>query len=378
MSRIADSKVQWRPLGEFIEECDERNDKRSDLNVLGLNKAKDFMPTVANMEGVDTSKYKVVGKGTFVFSGMQTGRDCCIRIGLYNEDEKAIVSPAYTTFVVNGIEPEYFFLFFNRAESDRYGWFISDSSIRSNLDWPRFLDIKIPVPPLSVQRKVVEIWQGLRKLKEENEKLAGPLMQLCRSYLQECKKKYPMKEIGPMIARKDCRNTDERISSVRGVSTEKEFRVPQARVDFNKLSNYKVVYKHEFVFVPTTDTWRCLAICLSNEQEPFVVSPIYEVFSLDKSIDPEYFHLWCKRKEFDRYARFNSWGSARENFSFDDMCRVKIPLPPIEVQQAIVDVYRCAKEAKAIAEEADRLSREICPALVRYAAESAEERRAAS
>ena len=51
------------------------------------------------------------------------------------------------------------------------------------------------------------------------------------------------------------------------------------------------------------------------------------------------------------------------------MCRVKIPLPPIEVQQAIVDVYRCANEAKSIAVEADRLSREICPALVRWAAE---------
>ena len=50
-------------------------------------------------------------------------------------------------------------------------------------------------------------------------------------------------------------------------------------------------------------------------------------------------------------------------------CEIKIPLPPIKVQQAIVDVYRCANEAKKIAEEADRLRREICPALVRWAAE---------
>ena len=79
--------------------------------------------------------------------------------------------------------------------------------------------------------------------------------------------------------------------------------------------------------------------------------------------------LWVSRPEFDRYARYMSKGSAHEFFEFDDMCRVKIPLPPIEVQQAIVDVYRCANEAKKIAEEADRLSREICPALVRWAAE---------
>ena len=48
------------------------------------------------------------------------------------------------------------------------------------------------------------------------------------------------------------------------------------------------------------------------------------------------------------------------------MCNVKIPLPPIEVQQAIVNIYKCANEAKQIAEEADWLSREVCPALLQH------------
>ena len=42
----------------------------------------------------------------------------------------------------------------------------------------------------------------------------------------------------------------------------------------------------------------------------------------------------------------------------------------IEVQQAVMDVCSCASEAKKIAEEADRLSRELCPALVRWSAKS--------
>ena len=49
-----------------------------------------------------------------------------------------------------------------------------------------------------------------------------------------------------------------------------------------------------------------------------------------------------------------------------EMCNVKIPLPPIEVQQAIVNIYKCANEAKQIAEEADWLSREVCPALLQH------------
>lgn len=48
------------------------------------------------------------------------------------------------------------------------------------------------------------------------------------------------------------------------------------------------------------------------------------------------------------------------------MCRVKIPLPPIEIQRAIVNIYKCANEAKQIAEEADQLSREVCPALLQH------------
>ena len=356
-------------IGTFIFVCDNRNPDNHDYPVIGINRDKDFMPTVANLEGVDLRKYKIVTKGTFVFSGMQTGRDVCIRIGLYSDETPALISPAYTTFTVDEktILPEYFFMFFNREESDRYGWFISDSSVRSNLDWPRFVDIEIPLPSLSEQQKVVNAWKAFREIKEQNEAKAEPLMQLCQSYIQELKHKYPAQAIGPYIEECTERNYTLQSKNVRGVSTEKEFRVPQSRVDFDKLDNYKVVYKNQFVFVPTTDTWRCLALCLNKEEEPIIVSPIYCVFSINqKKIIPEYLHLFCRRKEIDRYARFHSWGSARENFNFPDMQRLSIPLPPLDVQRAIVNIYKCANEAKQIAAEADRLSREVCPALLQH------------
>lgn len=74
--------------------------------------------------------------------------------------------------------------------------------------------------------------------------------------------------------------------------------------------------------------------------------------------------------EFDRYTRFNSWGSARETFDWSEMCRVQIPLPPIDVQQAIVDVYRCLERAKYIASQAREKLKTLCPALVQRAAHS--------
>ena len=228
----------------------------------------------------------------------------------------------------------------------------------------------ILVPQFDVQREVVEAWRGLRKMKEENDGLVEPLLALCRSYLQECKKKYPMKEIGPLIERKDERNNDGSVRIVKSVSVTKEFKDTNAKVDKNNLFGYKIVMPGELSFVQTTGNEKCLCIAVNHFDEPIVVTSVNEVFKMkDESLNADYLYLWCCRPEFDRYARFNSWGSARETFTWSDMCRVKIPLPPIEVQQAIVDVYRCAKEAKQIAAEADRLSREICPALVRWATE---------
>ena len=361
--------VKWVRLGDYIEQCDERNTAGSNYPVIGINRDKTFMPTVANLDGVDIAKYNIVSKGMFVFSGMQTGRDICIRIGLYDKDQPALISPAYTTFFINkenDVLPEYFFMYFNREESDRYGWFISDSSVRANLDWPRFLDIEIPLPSVAEQQKVVNAWRAFREIKVQNEAKAAPLMQLCQSYIQELKHKYPMQEIGPYIQECDERNTDLNIKLSQGIANTKVFQSPK-QVALNSKSD-KIVRTGQFGYNrATTRNGEKISIAYRLGAD-CTVSSAYCVFKIthEEILDPYFLWMWVARPEFDRYARYMSKGSAHEFFEFDEMCRVKIPLPPIEVQQAIVNIYKCANEAKQIAEEADRLSREVCPALLQH------------
>lgn len=365
------NEIRWVRLGDYIELCDEVNSAGKEYPMLGINKDKVFMPTVANVSTVDIRKYKIVSKGRFVFSGMQTGRDVCIRIALYDNDTPALISPAYTTFTVRedkDMLSEFFFMYFMRAEMDRYGWFISDSSVRSNLDWVRFVEIQIPLPSPEMQKELVATWKGLRDMKEQNEAMAAPLMQLCQSRLQELKHTYPLTEIGPYISRIDRRNTDNRVKVVKSVSVKKEFNDTNAKVDKNNLGNYKIVEDGQISFVQTTGNEKCLCAAVNHFGYPIVVTSVNEVFETDSNyLLVDYLHLYFRRKEFDRYARFHSWGSARETFDWEDMCRVAIPLPSIEEQQAIVNIYRCAAECKRIAEEADKLSREICPALMQKA-----------
>lgn len=366
---MMESKSKIEP---FIILVDERNKDGHDYPVLGINKDKTFMPTAANMAGIDTSKYKIVRKGTFVFSGMQTGRDVCIRIGLYNEATPALVSPAYTTFRLDtekGIVPEFFFLNFNRDESDRYGAFISDSSVRANLDWNRFLEIEIPLPTIAEQQKVVNAWKALREIKEQNEEIAAPLMQVCQSYIQELKHKYESVEIGPYIEPCDERNKAciYGESLLRGVTSEGKFDASKAKTEGLKFDNYKVVNKGDFAYNPSRINLGSIALCEMNK---CIISPMYVVFKIkaDASIGllSEYLNLWFRRTEFQRSTLFFAAGSVRDTFDFNAMQNVRIPLPPLSVQQAIVNIYNCANEAKKIAAEADRMSREVCPALIQH------------
>ncbi len=179
---IDDYKHKARKIcvADILQEVDNRNaDNITDVQ--GINISKQFMPSVANTTGVDLTKYKLVKKGQFAFSGMQTGRDECIRIALFDKDAPIIISPAYSVLEMkrNDILPEYVMMWFSRKEVDRLGWFMSDASIRTNLDMERFYEIEIPIPDENAQKSIVEIYQAYNARKAINEKLKAQIKNLC-------------------------------------------------------------------------------------------------------------------------------------------------------------------------------------------------------
>lgn len=367
-------KLTKYKLRSLLETVDERNNLGI-REFYGVNIDKEFMPTAANTIGLDESKYKLMRRNRFVYSGMQTGRDECIRISMYNHDAPILVSPAYTTFEVKSKDlliPEYLFMYFLSKEKDRYGAFCSDGSIRSNLDWDTFCDIEIMLPPISIQQKYVDIYNALLKNQQCYESGLNDLKLTCDAYIENLRHSMVSEEIGNYIVRKNDKNIDNKIKNVLGLSTSKEFRVPQSRVNKKNLGGYKIVKPFEFAFVPTTDTWKVLAFAINIYNEPIVVSPIYEVFSVcAEKLLPEYLALWLRREEFDRYARFHSWGSARENFSWDAMREVRIPIPDIDVQKSIVDIYKAFNSRKEINEKLKAQLKSICPILIKGSIEEA-------
>lgn len=174
-------KSETTLVRELLKEVDVRNESGEITIAHGINIAKQFMPSVADTNGVDLTKYKLVEKNQFAFSGMQTGRDECIRIALNKAGTPIIISPAYTVFERKNdtVLEEYILMWFSRGESDRRGWFMSDSSIRSNLDLDRFYETRLPIPNKDVQKSIVDIYNVYTERKRINEQLKSQIKNIC-------------------------------------------------------------------------------------------------------------------------------------------------------------------------------------------------------
>lgn len=366
-------------LGDYIEQCDEKNvDGLFSLEyVKGISTQKEFIETKANMDGVSLNGYKIVKPGFFSYVPDTSRRGDKISLAFNDSNIEILVSSISVVFkVINEKEllSEYLFMYFNRPEFDRYSRYNSFGSAREPFNWEDMCDIELELPPIEIQRKYVEIYKGMVDNQIAYETGLEDLKLVCDGYIEDLRRKMPCKEIGNYIILKREKNSDDKINEVYGVSNTLKFITASSTVDTGKLTNYKIVNYEDIAYVPTTHM-KIWAIAISNIQNPFVVSPIYEVFGVkDKSkLLPEYLFLWLCRKETIRYAFYNSWGSARENFVFEDMCKIKIPIPTIEIQKSISNIYNVMRDRMKINEQLKQQIKNICHVLIKGAIEEAKE-----
>ena len=359
-------------IGQLIEIVDERN-SFGIRDFYGININKDFMPTVADTEDLDESKYKVVRKNRFVFSGMQTGRDECIRISMYLKEKPIIVSPAYTTFEIVAkdiVLPTYFFMIFMSKEKDRLGAFYSDGSIRTNLDWDRFCDIELNLPDLPTQQKYVDIYKAMVANQQSYERGLEDLKLVCDGYFDGAKKA-KLFPLGDFIESVDLRNSEKLYTEqdVKGITNNKEFAETKADISSVDLSKFKIVNPKCFAYNSRTDGRDMLVLALNRMDKAVIVTFNYNVFKVKDEkqdiLDPEYLYTYFKRSEFDRKVRFCSWGSSQELLSWDNLCNFQIPVPDIQEQRSLAQIMSSYITRKEINEKLKAQIKNICPILIR-------------
>ena len=157
-------KSNYDSLGKHIRLIDTRNKEGVIDRVLGINIDKFFMPSVANVIGTDLSKYKLITKGKFACNPMHVGRDERLPVALYDDEEPAIVSPAYFMFEVidNSIlNEDYLMMWFRRPEFDHTCWLHTDGSVRGGITWDDICRLELPIPPIEKQLEIVNDYKAI-------------------------------------------------------------------------------------------------------------------------------------------------------------------------------------------------------------------------
>ena len=366
-------------LGKLIEQCDNRNSDETLIVdcVRGISTGKEFIETKANMDGVSIKSYKIVNEDEFAYVADTSRRGEKIAIAYNSNNKRILISSIYAAFYIKRKDlllSDYLFMYFNRPEFDRYSRFNSWGSARETFVWEDMCDIELELPPLSIQQKYVDIYNVMFENQRNYERGLDDLKLVCDAYIENLRREIPCEAIGHYIEEVNQKNVGKlKLNSVRGIATSKEFINTKANMDGVSLENYKIVEPGMIAFI--SDTSRRadkMSIALNQSEENYLVSSISTVIQTDNTkLLPKYMYLFFCRTEFDRYARFHSWGSARETFSLDDMKEVRMPLPSIDVQNAIVGIYEAYTLRKEINEKLKAQIKDICPILIKGSIEEA-------
>lgn len=369
-------------LGTFIELRENTNDDLSYgvSDVRGVNNLKELMSTKSDLNGRDLSKFQIVYPGEFVFNHRTSRNGSKFSIA-YNDGSKPIICTE--DYVVFRIKPEcekelsarWLYMFFNRPEFDRYVITNSWGSSTEFYNWEDVQAIELELPSYAIQQKYVAIYNTMLANQKSYERGLEDLKLVCDAYIEKLREKSPITEIGRYLTPCEQRNDiGLSVNFVRGLSVSKQVITTKANMDGVSLTSYKLFPPKAIAYV--ADTSRRgdkMSLGFNDSQDTYLVSSISTVFKTDENyLLPEYLMLFFCRDEFDRYARFHSWGSARETFDWDEMCSVEIPVPDVTIQQDIVDIFKAYNTRKGIAETLKNQIQNICPILIKGSIEEAQ------
>ena len=166
-------------IGEYIRQIDNKNVDNEPYRFAGLSMENYFINSIADDTGLDFTKYKIVAPNQYGAVLMKVGRDGRLTIARNTSDECYLISPAYYTFELLGVNPEYFMASINRPEFERRGWFSCDTSARGSLSWDEFLNLKIPSANEKEQLIISELYKVQMQRYEINELLKSKIREMC-------------------------------------------------------------------------------------------------------------------------------------------------------------------------------------------------------
>ena len=355
-------------LGDYISRSTKNNHNlQYGMNLIaGVTSEGVFATPKGDPIEVDLKPYKVVNNGAFVYNPTR------IDLGsiAYRTDGLCIVSHLYIIFYLNEkgkkiIDPIWLYIYLRRDEFRREVRFRNFGSQRPEFSFIDMSDIEIPLPDLPTQQKYVDIYKAMVANHQRYERGLEDLKLVCDGYIEDLRRKMPCEKIGPYIKEIDERNKDNKITLLQGFCMSGDFIEPR-RVSID-IPSLKILRKGNLIYNRAVECVSDRFIVAQRNQETCAVSNSYIVFtSIDENrLNNKYLLLWLKRKEFARYSKFKSHGTAHENFEYCDLEEVKIPIPDISIQNSIVEIYDVFYARKSINSMLKDQIKNICPILIK-------------
>lgn len=347
-------------LGALIKQRREKYDGSEELPIRGVAREGFISP---KQDGADLSIYNVYYLNDFVFNPARMELNS---IALNVFWDKAICSSLYEVFYVVRTDlllPEYLNLFIKRDEFARKCWFEAVGSARNYFRVADLSEFDIELPDLSVQQKYVDVYKAMVANQQSYERGLEDLRIVFTGYIEDLRKKETLHKIGDYITPYNEKNTDESITLEQGINIEKKFITPQ-RSNSN-LQGRKIVRHGQFAYCTQLNNAN-VAIAYRDGCD-CVVSSVYDVFEITRKDEllPEYLLVWLIRPEFGRFVYWASEGSAYEFLNYNNLANYKIPVPSMEIQKAIADIYTAYVTRRQINEQLKKQIKDICPILIR-------------
>ena len=359
-------------LGELIELSVEKNSEGlyGIENVRGISNAKEIMSTKADVDENVIRKFYIVSPNQFIYNPRTTRMGDRVGLAYNNTDKPLLFSFNNIAFKIKDsakeqILPQYLYMYYNRNEFDRYAITNSWGSATELFSFEEMCDIDITLPSISQQRKYVDVYLALQNNLAAYQSKVEDLKLVCDGYIEELRRNFGAEPIGPYLRSIDERNNNLLVTLTQGVDVNMQF-IPAKR-EAEDQEGTKIVRTGQFAFnkvVKSNGTKLPIAL---REGPDCVISSSYEVFEVvDKEkLLPEYLMLWLSRSETHRQCGYRSYGTTRDVFPFEDLCKLQFPIPNIETQKDIANIYKCYIERQRIAEALKEQLKNICPVLIR-------------
>lgn len=357
-------------LGELIKPCELKNDElKYDIpDVKGISIQKIFIETKANMEGVPLKPYYLVQPDDFAYVTVTSRNGEKITLAHNTTDKTYIVSSSYIVFRVNRTDlllSDYLFMYFNRAEFDRYSRFNSWGSARETFSWEDMCDMDIELPSIEIQQKYVDVYNAMLANQQSYERGLDDLKNVCISSIENLKKEYCKQSILPYLVERKNLNSDMRYKELVGVGNEGFIKPRGARTE-DTFYKCNIFYPRDFVYNPSVISKG--AIAFNNKYDvPKICTEEYIVFYVkdENMLLSEYLFLWLRREDTGRYLDFYYMDSVRNRVYFENLNAIQIPIPEISIQQSVSNLYNVYYARKEINEKLKSQIKNICPILIK-------------